>query len=184
MPTNRTKRTRNRTPELTEAQVEHLLTGRAVKTDFSYPEDQRKSDWRKYKKSLMKYWISDLKEKYRKDPEKYADEIIGFAMPKGPFTRPAAWWDYNAPEPRHCLNYDESEICCYNDALPCHLQTGNYSEDLKKTRRCLNSGVPFQPLRFKDGQRRVAEFETEKDYLIRLDLLTETESQLLKNGQE
>ena len=156
MPTNRTRRKRTQSSELSESKVEHLLTGRAVMPGFEYPETERKKDWQKYKDPLMTYWFTEPKD---------VDEIIGFAKPGGLFTRPAAWWDYEAPERRKCLNMDISKHPVFDDS-----KQWAFDKWAK--------GIPKVGWR-KDGQS--PQFETQKEYLIRLDLLTETEKQLLEN---
>jgi len=73
------------------------------------------------------------------------------------FKRPAAWWDFEAPEPRRMLTGDPTAI------IP--------EDGLRKgIPRCFRSREEWQQM----------VFESEKDFLIRHGLLTELEKWYLK----
>ena len=105
------------------------------------------------------------------------DELLEQWIQDKPFTRPDVWWRYDAPELRRCTNgvhpFDRPAFIDYCREWEAIYPDSNITECTKKTWY----GVPciWGPPEL-DG---TAEFETERAYLERLDLLTDHERQLL-----
>jgi len=95
------KRERREKPEeLNGRQRYRLLTG----TDWSFPrvpgfehDVEERASWERHRDELMEFWLQDPEEWEKANPDR--DQWVE-PVPGGPGTRPWAWWEYDAPEPR------------------------------------------------------------------------------------
>jgi len=155
MPTNRTKskRTAAVKGELTPDQLEDLLRGYTLispRRPVFKSEDERRKVWTRN----YGYIMSLQNQKCRDESFGLNSQIdVYFAL----FARPEAWWRYESPEPRRMLAGDPAAI------IP---------ED------GLIKGVP-RSYRSREAWDQMV-FETERDFLIRHDLLTDLEKKQLK----
>lgn len=90
MATNRTRKTRskrNKVNGLSEGDRQWLLHGWSIAGPWNrgmlMPEDMEQRLWEQHKDSLMETWHH---------PDAYTGSK--FFAPRGPFTRPYAWWRY------------------------------------------------------------------------------------------
>ena len=114
MPTTRRRRTRPRQPEYTVAHECFLLTGHAWFDLYPYgnpthdvdgwkagsrpfDEDACRADWEAHREALLAYDLQDPEE-WRKTH--HTSFGWGGEAPGGPGSRPWAWWQFEAPEPR------------------------------------------------------------------------------------
>lgn len=112
MPRKRRRPARRRhRDELTLVQREELLTGLAydgLGGGFNADDDRRAAAWARQADELVGYWIRPrIEGRWGGD--------LGSPLPAGPRRRPAAWWRYDAPEPRRRLGgrgepADESDL--------------------------------------------------------------------------
>ena len=144
MPKKQRKDKRKKAVGLTESQIHHLISGWCIDSPvrwherLGFPfkdEDHRKEAWGENRDFLMTL---------RNDELSYGTYLQG--------TRPGAWWDYDAPEPRKLIS--GTFVAVGND---------------------LFRGIPK---RFED--KPVAKWETEFQYLERLDLLFPGEKEVEK----
>lgn len=96
MATNRRKIMRNRRgniQNLTGPQLDSLLHGHDFFQDAFKDDAERREAWELHRADLMAYWLQDLDEWLS------AGNVnrFGHPSPDGPGTRPAAWWNYDAP---------------------------------------------------------------------------------------
>ena len=111
--------------------------------------------------------------------EDLRDEVLADWIAERPGTRPYAWWKYDAPERRQCLNqvhpFDDPEreehIAQMLERSP-NMETQSFYELYYGTPGSLVAPNDFSCL-----------FETESDYLARLDLLTEYEREEIAAGR-
>jgi hypothetical protein len=103
-------------------------------------------------------------ERKREAWERLGDELLEAWIEKHPFSRPWAWWRFAATEMRRCTSGEH----------PYDL----YERMGEKFNRRYSFGRPAFSLRH-DRYGYDSKFESERDYLIRLDLLTDHERQLL-----
>lgn len=105
------------------------------------------------------------------------DELLPMWIAEHPFTRPRGWWTCEAPELRRCTNgvhpFERPEFIEHCERL--EQEYPGYTKRVSKTWW----GVPcISAIPGLDGK---AQYESERDYLIRLDLLTDEERELLAN---
>lgn len=87
-----------------------------------------------------------------------------------PCTRPWAWWRYDAPERRHCTSGHHP----HDDPVFQSLADNSTAMDLRE----LRYGIP----RYMRGEMFNATFESEHEYLDRLNLLFPNERITLSGG--
>jgi hypothetical protein len=133
---------------ITGLELENLILGFNI-LDGDEPfknENHRRNTWNKHRNYIM-----SLQGKPCQGQAFGLSQGVYFGF----FERPAAWWDYEAPEPRRLLSGDPK------GALP--------EKGLLKGK----------PRFFKDYQTyQTLIYETEKQYLIRLNLLNDVEKRL------
>lgn len=105
------------------------------------------------------------------------DELLPIWIADKPFSRPDIWWKCDAPELRRCVNgvhpFERPDFISH--CAECEQQHPGYTNRMKKTwfgKPCI-FGAPGL-----DGK---AEYETERDYLERHNLLTPTELALIES---
>lgn len=85
--------------QLTPKQRYHLLCGFAfgpLGEEVFVSKDHRRAAWESFRVDLLDYWT--------REPAEWRAQgnapTFNTAEPGGPGTRPAGWWDFDAPEPR------------------------------------------------------------------------------------
>jgi hypothetical protein len=161
MPTNRQLRTRKPKSAITAIEFEGLLTGTFW---FNEPTEARMRElWTDHRVELETFWSQD--------PEQWKaagnTPTFGLPEPGGPFSRCWAWWKFEAPEPRRRIG---GEGIAAIDSADCP----TWAKKLSFGR----------PTVWDDdyGDETETWFETQKDYLIRLDLLTVLERRELSKS--
>lgn len=130
------RKAKRRTAGLSNAHVLHVETGHTYFDDGFQSEDELREGWEVLRKSILERWAVEK-----------------------PGHRPWAWWRYDAPERRRCLNYPHP-----------HDVPGRPNEGL--SRGLPSAYIPeFDPWGIK--------FETEPEYLARLGLLSDDEREAL-----
>ncbi len=140
---------------LTGREMEHLILGFEILDEKEAPfnsDKQRRRCWKKHRNHILAL-----------QGQKAQGESFGLSSGVyfDFFTRPAAWWDYDTPEPRRLLKGDPA------DALPEH----GYLK-----------GVPVNHRSFEARQEK--KYESEVEYLQRHGFLTDTEKEVLKKKGE
>jgi hypothetical protein len=144
---------------MTLLEFEGMLTGMFWLDDTT--ETRMRELWRDHRAELENY--------YAQDPEQWKtageSKTFGLPEPAGVFLRCWAWWKYEAPEPRRRI---AGEGIAAIDTDNCPEWANN-----------LSFGCPTV---WDDdyGDETETWFETEKNYLIRLKLLTPEEERILK----
>ena len=94
MPRKRVRSKKKNRGELTEDQLHHLLIGLCAGDDFPFKsEEHRRELWERHKAFLI---TKDLSP----------DDNLAL-VDREPGTRPHAWWNYDAPEPRRIVKNAE-----------------------------------------------------------------------------
>lgn len=164
----RTKRTANR---FTRDHMIHLLTGRDFfnsaygRRDIDW--DSMRCDWDSRRDSVLVKWV-------RSEPI-----VMGYQarpLTGKPFTRPWAWWELDATEPRRCVHgihpFDDPEFIARADQI-----REQHPGGLNLYR--MSYGIPAY-----GGETNEIDYEPERDYLVRLNLLLAHEKKLLGNKQQ
>lgn len=114
MPTNRTRRSRQWSPDLDDYKRAELLKGlgasllagkgylpnqnHSTGADKEAAWAEARADWSRFGEDLTRWWVAGVSEPMVRP--------WTWVMPGGPGTRPWAWWEFKAREPRQP---DESE---------------------------------------------------------------------------
>ena len=119
------------------------------------------------------------RERMQADWEQYRDDLLAEWIQKHPGTRPFAWWLFDSPERRRTADgsvhpFDNPERIAHVEE--CRLLYPNSPMDAYR----LRYGRPSTHVGFGDGLVR---YESEADYLSRLDLLLPGEAELIADGQ-
>lgn len=85
---------KSRNNKLTGAQKDSLLHGHEFFGGAFQSEDDRRKAWEIHRAELLTFWTQDPGEWLNAGNR----QGFGNPAPGGPGTRPAAWWDYDAPE--------------------------------------------------------------------------------------
>jgi hypothetical protein len=154
---------RDRAGTYTDEHIDALLTG----FDFFHVfKDLARVDSRN--RDSAAWSISEAStrahERKRLAWEELRDDLLPAFIEQHPFERPWAWWVWEAPERKRCLNathpHDDSR-------WPAHLD------------KHLFYGTPRYICFMPESGDLSFQYEDERDYLIRLDLLTAGERELL-----
>lgn len=109
--------------------------------------------------------------------EELGDGLLFDWVRDSPFTRPHSWWTFNAPERRRCVNgihpHDVPEHIAHVE------RTDREYPGFKARHDCLHLGVPNLIGGPGFDREPRPEYEDERNYLIRLELLTDHERELL-----
>lgn len=151
MPSKLKKRTRIRKNELDPFEVEHLMKGDSTLPIY-LTDQQIKTLWQRHKQYIMSYYTDG----YQYTGEDNTLHIVLRHTKPGPGKRPWAWWKWESKEP---LRVNE-EPCTNYPAICGACELRYYKDQYLLANYC----------------RRT---EKEVDYLIRLNLLTDTEKRLL-----
>ena len=110
------------------------------------------------------------------------DEFFPPFVEANPFQRPRWWWDFEAPERRQCVNgphpFDNPERQIYVNRWKLEYPHGGGDDAYR-----LYMGKPGCICGPDFTQKPYPKYETEKAYLIRLDLLVGLERELLAKGE-
>ena len=138
---------------LTEDQTMDLLEGWSLssKQGSFKSEEHRRELWEQNRENLL-----------NKKAVGFGESVIE----REPFTRPAAWWDYEAPEPRRVIK---------NSEYWRHIEGYHFGK-----MRLIELEKPFEQMYFSYSEAPELEYESEKDYLTRLNLLNPKEKELLE----
>jgi hypothetical protein len=151
--------------ELTLLQRQGLLTGDYWSASEELTGEAEREAWMANRDELLGYWLQDAAEWARAGGK----SDWGYPEPGGPFTRPAAWWKYESREPRKRIG-GEGIAAIDSDACPDWAAKLSFGH----------------PTVWDDdyGDEVESWYETERDYLIRLKLLTPAEKQILAKEHE
>lgn len=145
--------------EITEEHIEALTVGYDWWHSFRGPGDNdetelenKRAAWEMLGENLINEWAKDC-----------------------PFTRPIGFWQFSAPELRRCLTgvhpFQRPEFVAHCEEM--ELEYPGYAQRVRKMVR----GVPC--ISGPPGLQGSELYESERDYLLRLDLLTDYERELL-----
>lgn len=159
MPPRRKRPPMNTKEQFSEDQIQFLLNGR----DF--------------------FGLLGSDEHARPAWELLSSELMPEFIASHPGQRPWAWWQFDAPERRRCLNqshpFDDLRRQERVERIAAESGTAaNYRDDAYK----LSFGLPVSLIYFdRDGgpDDTTARYEGEAEFLERLDLLADTERRLL-----
>jgi hypothetical protein len=116
-----------------------------------------------------------IDERKREAWEDLRDELLEIWIADKPFSRPHSWWSYDAPELRRCTSgthpWQLPEFIAY--CAEHEREHPGFTARIM-TPHCGKPNILACP-----GMTRDDTYESERDYLIRLALLTEHERQLL-----
>lgn len=154
---------------MTVEEADHLLTGFSFDggSPFDSPE-ARRAAWRANREDLVLYWMG------RSVELDVSGELFWGSGPEGPGHRPRAWWQYEAPERRKLVDPDR---------LREFVQARASQEAAEKAVEMARSwdgptylGAPTLTPQNWSFQG----FETQAEYLDRLDLLTSWEREQIE----
>jgi len=142
-------------PVLDDDQINYFLTG----TDFTFfwHEPERTRDWRAIRSDILADWIREH-----------------------PGTRPAAWWRYDAPEPRLRVGGIGDVVPAYD--FPDNLHFGIFRKSAFVCERLLSAVAPFGAHLVPFDESDPPRYESQASYLKRRKLFLPGEEKRLTDA--
>lgn len=160
-------RRKAREDRLTADQWDELCTGESGFTEASAfeSEAERRGRWQRHREDLLRWWTRGPDA-----PDPPADRFWA-RTPGEPGTRPWAWWEYDAPERRRLTDPDR-----LREHVAARRNTPEDTPDraVETARNWTGESRFGIPRRDEDGnvyRWGYVGFESEREYLERLDLL-------------
>lgn len=125
-------------------------------------------------------FLMELRPEMKKAWESYREQIIADWIRQNPCSRPWAWWEFDAPEPRRRIGgigTPDFECLAYKPHYERGIPSGWITQDDFDTFGPDLKGIPFD-------RRDPPTFESETAYLNRLNFLTPAEKVHLRKHPE